>query len=197
MHFFTWILALWLPIALQLNFKSLETVIDWLIILTNCLNRLQNRKYTLKMDIIKEDEELETTDEFYERIKKMNEQVKQKYECNDTNQDDTNQEDTNQEDTNQDDTNQEDNTNQKEEKDVDLEQYNQEQYYKEMDEMQEQVNKLSQLKENSNQEENSNQDIDDVIQSHDSTPEEYKDIEHIVAKVNSVNNKVYIDESLE
>ena len=49
-----------------------------------------------------------------------------------------------------------------------------------MEEMQEQVNKLSQLQE-----------------SHDSTPEEYKDIDTIVAKVNSVNNKVYIDESLE
>jgi len=191
MHFFTWVLALWLPIALQLNFKSLETVIDWLIILTNCLNRLQNRKYTLKMDIIKEDEELETTDEFYERIKKMNEQVKQKYECDDTNQNDTNQDDTNQDDTNQDDTNQDD-TNQDDTNQLDLEQFNQEQYYKEMDEMQEQINKLSQVKEEEN-----THILDDVIQSHDSTPEEYKDIEHIVAKVNSVNNKVYIDESLE
>jgi hypothetical protein len=177
MHFFTWVLALWLPIALQLNFKSLETVIEWLIILTNCLNRLQNRKYTLTLDIIKEDEELETTDEFYERIKKMNEQVKQKYECNDTNQDDTNQDDTNQE---------------KDTTQLDLEQFNQEQYYKEMDEMQEQINKLSQL-----EEEESTNILDNVIQSNDSTPEEYKDIDHIVAKVNSVNNKVYIDESLE
>ena len=186
MHFFTWVFALWLPIALQLNFKSLETVIDWLIVLTNCLNRLQNRKYTLTLDIIKEDEELETTDEFYERIKKMNEQVKQKYESNDTNQD---QNDTNQDDTNQEqDTTQEKNTTQ-----VDLEQFNQEQYYKEMEEMQEQINQLSQLKE---KEENTNI-LDDVTHSLDSTPEEYKDIEHIVAKVNSVNNKVYIDESLE
>jgi hypothetical protein len=39
--------------------------------------------------------------------------------------------------------------------------------------------------------------LDDVTNSLDSTPEEYKDIENIVAKVNSVNNKVYIDESLE
>ena len=62
-----------------------------------------------------------------------------------------------------------------------------------MEEMQEQINQLSQLKE---KEENTNIS-DDVTHSLDSTPEEYKDIEHIVAKVNSVNNKVYIDESLE
>ena len=183
MHFFTWVFALWLPIALQLNFKSLETVIDLLIVLTNCLNRLQNRKYTLTLNITKEDEVLETTDEFYERINKMNEQVKQKYEFNNTNQDDnTNQEDdTNQEEDNtnqEDDTNQEqDDTNQEDDSQLDLEQFNQEQYYKEMEEMQEQINQLS--------------------HSIDSTPEEYKDIDTIVAKVNSVNNKVYIDESLE
>jgi len=182
MHFFTWVLALWLPIALQLNFKSLETVIDWLIILTNCLNRLQNRKYTLTLDII-QDVELETNDEFYRRLNKMNQQVKETYSLNETN----NQEHNNN--LEQDTTNQEQN--------------NQEQYYKEMEEMQEQVNKLSQLqetntpKENNTLEEESTNNLDDVIQSNDSTPEEYKDIEHIVAKVNSVNNKVYIDESLE
>jgi len=206
MHFFTWVLALWLPIALQLNFKSLETIIDWLIVLTNCLNRLQNRKYTLTLDIIKEDEESDVShkepdsshketesDEFYRRLNKMNEQVKKTYSFN-KEQDDTNPEDAN----------------------LDLEQYNQEQYYKEMEEMQEQVNKLSQLEENSNtnilddvmqshdvlQSHDVMQSHDvlqshDVMQSHDSTPEEYKDIENIVAKVNSVNNKVYIDESLE
>ncbi len=178
MHFFTWVLALWLPIALQLNFKSLETVIDWLIILTNCLNRLQNRKYTLAMDIIQdvdldeqeqEQKQKPESDEFYRRLNKMNQQVKETYSLNETN-------------------NQEQNK--------DLEQFNQEQYYKEMEEMQEQINKLSQLQENNTLEENTNI-VDDVIQSHDSTPEEYKDIEEIVAKVNSVNNKIYIDESLE
>jgi hypothetical protein len=111
----------------------------------------------------------------------MNEQVKQKYECNDTNQNDTNQD--------QNDTNQENNDTTQ----VDLEQFNQEQYYKEMEEMQEQINQLSEQKE---EEENTNI-LDDVTHSLDSTPEEYKDIEHIVSKVNSVNNKVYIDESLE
>lgn len=176
MHFFTWVLALWLPIALQLNFKSLETVIDLLIVLTNCLNRLQNRKYTLTLDIIQEEETdtteaLEETDDFYRRLNKMNEQVKETYSFNKTN---NNPEETENKDLEQ----------------FNQEQFNQEQYYKEMEEMQEQVNKLSQVEENTNI-------LDDVIQSNDRTPEEYKDIEHIVAKVNSVNNKIYIDESLE
>jgi hypothetical protein len=172
MHFFTWVLALCIPIGLQLNFKFLEKVIDLLIILTNCLNRLQNRNYILTMDIIEDvvlnesEAPLNESDEFYRRLNKMNEKVKETYSLNETN------------------NNPEENQ--------DLEQFNQEQYYKEMEEMQEQVNKLSQLQE----EENTNI-LDDVIQSHDSTPEEYKDIDHIVAKVNSVNNKIYIDESLE
>ena len=160
MHFFTWVLALCIPIGLQLNFKFLEKVIDLLIILTNCLNRLQNRNYILTMDII-EDVVLEDseTDEFYRRLNKMNEKVKETYNLNETN------------------NNPEENQ--------DLEQFNQEQYYKEMEEMQEQVNKLSQLQDK------------ELQDSHDSTPEEYKDIDTIVAKVNSVNNKIYIDESLE
>ena len=175
MHFFTWVLALCIPIGLQLNFKFLEKVIDLLIILTNCLNRLQNRNYILTMDIIEdvvlEDSEasLNESDEFYRRLNKMNEKVKENYSLNETN---NNPE--------QDDTNQEDN-------------FNQEQYYKEMEEMQEQVNKLSQLQELTQLPELQ----DKELQSHDSTPEEYKDIEHIVAKVNLVNNKIYIDESLE
>ena len=158
MHFLTWVLALWLPIALQLSFKSLETVIDLLIILTNCLNRLQNRNYTLTM-VIEEDKDpdaaLDEPDEFYRRLNKMNEQVKETYNLNETNNNQENQEEI------------------------------QEQYYKEMEEMQEQVNKLSQLQDK------------ELQDSHDSTPEEYKDIDTIVAKVNSVNNKIYIDESLE
>ena len=191
MHFFTWVLALCIPIGLQLNFKFLEKVIDLLIILTNCLNRLQNRNYILTMDIIEDvvlndsdsplnesdaplnesEASLKETDEFYRRLNKMNEQVKETYSLNETNNNQENQEEYN---------NLEQETSQ-----VDLEQFNQEQYYKEMEEMQEQVNKLSQLSQNR---EDSNLD---------STPEEYKDIDHIVAKVNSVNNKIYIDESLE
>lgn len=168
MHFFTWVLALCIPIGLQLNFKFLEKVIDLLIILTNCLNRLQNRNYILTMDII-EDVVLEDseTDEFYRRLNKMNEKVKETYNLNETN------------------NNPEENQ--------DLEQFNQEQYYKEMEEMQEQVNKLSELQELPELTELQEKEVD----SHDSTPEEYKDIEHIVAKVNLVNNKIYIDESLE
>jgi hypothetical protein len=173
MHFFTWVLALCIPIGLQLNFKFLEKVIDLLIILTNCLNRLQNRNYILTMDIIEDvvleetDASLKESDEFYRRLNKMNEKVKETYNLNETN------------------NNPEENQ--------DLEQFNQEQYYKEMEEMQEQVNKLSQLQELTQLPELQ----DKELQSHDSTPEEYKDIEHIVAKVNLVNNKIYIDESLE
>lgn len=178
MHFFTWVLALCIPIGLQLNFKFLEKVIDLLIILTNCLNRLQNRNYTLTMDIIQDQELNESeSDEFYRRLNKMNEQVKETYSLNETNNnpepDYTNQVDLKQ-------FNQEQETSQ-----VDLEQFNQKQYYKEMEEMQEQVNKLSQLSQNCED------------SSLDSTPEEYKDIDNIIAKVNSVNNKIYIDESLE
>ena len=184
MHLFTWVLALCIPIGLQLNFKFLEKVIDLLIILTNCLNRLQNRNYILTMDIIQDQELNESeSDEFYRRLNKMNEQVKETYSLNETNNnpepDYTNQEEcNNQVDLEQ--FNQEQETSQ-----VDLEQFNQEQYYKEMEEMQEQVNKLSQLPQ-------SREDS-----SLDSTPEEYKDIDNIIAKVNSVNNKIYIDESLE
>lgn len=171
MHFFTWVLALCIPIGLQLNFKFLEKVIDLLIILTNCLNRLQNRNYTLTIDII-EDVVLEEPDEFYRRLNKMNEQVKETYSLNETN---NNPEETENQETSQ----------------VDLEQFNQEQYYKEMEEMQEQVNKLSQLPQSRKD------SSEDVRQSQNSTPEEYKDIDNIIAKVNSVNNKIYIDESLE
>ena len=181
MHLFTWVLALCIPIGLQLNFKFLEKVIDLLIILTNCLNRLQNRNYILTMDIIEDvvlndsDSPLNESDEFYRRLNKMNEKVKETYSLNKTNNnpepDNANQEEYN---------NLEEETSQ-----VDLEQFNQEQYYKEMEEMQEQVNKLSQL----------SQSREDS--SLDSTPEEYKDIDNIIAKVNSVNNKIYIDESLE
>lgn len=171
MHLFTWVLALCIPIGLQLNFKFLEKVIDLLIILTNCLNRLQNRNYILTMDIIEDvvlnesDSPLNESDDFYRRLNKMNEKVKETYSLNETN------------------NNPEENQ--------DLEQFNQEQYYKEMEEMQEQVNKLSQLPQS--REDSS----EDVMQSLDSTPEEYKDIDNIIAKVNSVNNKIYIDESLE